>query len=118
MGGKPFISLKSRKQNGAVTAEICTFRKHVHYNSLSCITEITYIWDDTTVLLLLLNQEQGKDSGDALGSQCHRPDSPEVVWLHRGDLEVMGIRKHGAGPAGVFCTSPQHSVAPVQTRSV
>lgn len=67
---------------------------------------------------LLLNQEQGKDSGDALGSQCHRPDSPEVVWLHRGDLEVMKIRKHGAGPAGVFCTSPQRSVAPVQTRSV
>lgn len=67
---------------------------------------------------LLLIQEQGKNSGDALGSQCYPPDSPKVVWLHEGDLEAMGIQKHGAGPAGVFYTSPQRSVAPVQTRSV
>lgn len=60
MGGKPFISLKSRKQSGAVTAEICTFRKHVHYNSLSCITEITHVWDDTTVLLPAAESGAGK----------------------------------------------------------
>lgn len=67
MGGKPFVSMKSMKQRCAVTAKTSTFRKHIHYNSLSCITEITHVWDDIAVLLPVAESGAGKKQRRCFG---------------------------------------------------